>query len=445
MDGLISIYIKVNILMMFSFLIWLMTKKLAGVSRLDVGQSLQLSIARSLFLGVIACATFLLAFNTVSPELTSGVMSVLPEAGDLSIGNELSAGLAGTFELGGIQIHLGLMISLLLIVGIAIKGWRLLQQWAQLKKVIDNSTLLKSINGVQILFSSQISTPFSTRALGQKHVILPYQLLGAPQNMRIAIKHELQHLRNGDLNWVLFIELIKLLCFWNPAAYAWHNEFDCLQEFACDEVLVKKRNINSASYGNCLLEVATNVSGQLFLASSNMVPTFSFFRKAQSQLKRRIVMMSNLHIQKFTKLKSGFYVVLFSVALVACSSTVLNESDTKRPEFMPLVTVPPKYPAIALENDLRGWVQISFTVDEVGEVKNPFVLKSCVANNIEALVSNPQKCDEDSSILNSVSLDAIMKFKFEPRLENGRAIKTDGVQYVFSFALDNDERFFPQR
>ena len=90
--------------------------------------------------------------------------------------------------------------------------------------------------------------------------MLPSDLLVSPHNLKLAIKHELQHVRNHDLEWLILLEALKAMCSWNPAVWLWHNEFDCLQEFACDEVLVNERPVSRSGYGNCLLEVGMDAA-----------------------------------------------------------------------------------------------------------------------------------------------------------------------------------------
>jgi hypothetical protein len=35
--------------------------------------------------------------------------------------------------------------------------------------------------------------------------------------------HELQHVRNHDLESLILLEALKAMCSWNPAVWLWHN------------------------------------------------------------------------------------------------------------------------------------------------------------------------------------------------------------------------------
>ena len=95
-------------------------------------------------------------------------------------------------------------------------------------------------------------------------------------------------------------------------------------------------------------------------------------------------------------------------------------ADVRKPdhEYLPIKTVAPKYPARALARTIEGWVQVSFTVDTQGQVVDPKIVDS-----------------SQEHIFDKPSLDAIAQFEFRPRTENGKAVTTKGVQYVFRYQL----------
>ena len=86
---------------------------------------------------------------------------------------------------------------------------------------------------------------------------------------------------------------------------------------------------------------------------------------------------------------------------------------------------------MALDESLEGWTHIQFTVDEEGAVVDPVVLDNCAGASLET-------CTE-SDVFDETSLAAIRQFEFEPRTENGVAVATPGVQYVFRFQLQDDD------
>ena len=414
----------------------------------------------------------------LSPALYQalGTITAQPVAGEMLVLAGLDRGLQQSLPWA--QWSLGLVLALLAAAAIAVSAVVFVRRWRALKRLVDQSSLWKSCHGIRIMLSEQTDTPFSTLVLGHRHIVMPYTLLGSYDNFRMAIKHELQHLRNGDLFWVIFMEVIGLLCCWNPFAWMWRNEFDCLQEFACDEVLVTERRLGSQDYGHCLLAVAAGMSRQRLPAISNMVPKFSLWSNAQSQLKRRVRMLYNNRNKRFSTVKS----LAWGLVLLAgvSSSTLLvftgqSQAQEARPEYLPIVTVPPRYPMLALQNDVEGWVQVEFTVTAQGTVqdasvvdhcasiirddcitprdpdsrpvtaRDAFIVEDCTSDDCSAaqdvesrpLTKKNESMEEYVGVFNEASLAAVSQFTFEPRQEGGQAVATPGVQYVFSFRLED--------
>jgi hypothetical protein len=228
--------------------------------------------------------------------------------------------------------------------------------------------------------------------------------------------HELQHVRNHDLESLILLEALKAMCSWNPAVWLWHNEFDCLQEFACDEVLVNERQVSRSGYGNCLLEVASAAKGSTLLASSNMVPRFSFWPNNQQQLRRRILMLMKTE-GTYSTSKSVCYSLLIGAALLVEAGCVANgnQATQSQPDIIPLTRVPPNYPAQALAEKKEAWVQLEFSIDATGAVYEPKVLDHCVFSQ----GTSGKDCDEKSDLFDEAALTAISKWTYESRARKG--------------------------
>jgi hypothetical protein len=260
-------------------------------------------------------------------------------------------------------------------------------------------------------------------------------LLESPRNLRLAVKHELQHVRNGDLEWVILLEAVKVLCFWNPAAWLWHNEFDCLQEFACDEALVARRHVTPQAYGTCLLEVASVNSGNALLAASNMVPKFSWWQDTQSQLKRRITMLTNTRGKKHPVLKSLGYAVLAGLGMTQTVLMVFAADSGSNAVARPLVRINPDYPQQALTENMEGWVNIEFNISESGAVVEPTIVDNCAWPNGE---DAPAPCKPDD-MFNESALAAIARWRYQPKEENGQPVAQEGVHTIIRFMLENED------
>jgi beta-lactamase regulating signal transducer with metallopeptidase domain len=334
---LLGLYLKLNLLLAVTCLLWLATKRLAVWLRFDVSHARQLTVARLLFLGVLT--TVPLALFGTSSWLGGFAKPLFID--EFNVIANLDNTLSRPYLIAETTLIPAVILAALLLGGLLVQLGRLAQQVQKLRRIVTDSTEAKCIGGIHLLFSPAVSTPFSTRALGKKHVVLPYQLLDSPRNLRLAVKHELQHMRNHDLEWVILLEAASVLFFWNPAMWLWHNEFDCLQEFACDEALVNERHVSSHAYGSCLLEVASASTGDTLIASSNMVPKFSFWQNHHSQLKRRILMLANRGTKKHTALKTLCYALLASLGMTQAALVVFAADNDPPSDAIPLVRINP--------------------------------------------------------------------------------------------------------
>ncbi|MDT8398837.1 MAG: M56 family metallopeptidase [Pseudomonadales bacterium] len=453
---LLSIYLKLNMLLALSWILWVVTAKSAQWLHLDIREQGKLRLARALFLASLGLPMLLGMLALLAPALyvTLAAITAQPVAGEMLVLAGLDRGLQQSLPVA--QWSLGTLLALLAVLSIVGSAVVFARRWLALKKLVDQASVWKSRHRIRILLSEQADTPFSTLVLGSRHIVMPYSLLASYENFRMAIKHELQHLRNGDLGWVILMEMIRLLCSWNPFAWMWRNEFDCLQEFACDEVLVNERRLGSQTYGHCLLAVAASMSRNRLPAISNMVPKFSLWRDAQSQLKRRVLMLYSNRNNRFSTLKSLVWALVLSAGVSGATLLVFtqhSQAQEARREYLPLITVSPRYPAQALQNGVEGWVQVEFTVDVRGNVQDVTVVDHCASSNLDdclaprARVADPGARTQDleeieemgmeeySGVFNEASLAAVSQFTFEPRLDGGQAVETPGVQYVFKFSL----------
>tara|TARA_R110000772_G_scaffold118068_1_gene223669 strand:+ start:1554 stop:2165 length:612 start_codon:yes stop_codon:yes gene_type:complete len=101
-------------------------------------------------------------------------------------------------------------------------------------------------------------------------------------------------------------------------------------------------------------------------------------------------------------------------AIDANVSVGVNDTD-----MLPIVTVNPQYPNRALSRGIEGWCQVIFTVTANGTVENPMVVDA-----------------DPPDIFDNASLRAVLRFKFNPRVVNGEAVPVEGVQYLFTYKVD---------
>ena len=94
-------------------------------------------------------------------------------------------------------------------------------------------------------------------------------------------------------------------------------------------------------------------------------------------------------------------------------------------EYLPLVTIQPDYPERAAQRGIEGWCQVRFTVDGNGNV---------VRDTIEVMDADPP------NLFNRSSIRAAARFRFQPRVINGKGVEVPNVYYLFSYQLDDSSR-----
>lgn len=92
-------------------------------------------------------------------------------------------------------------------------------------------------------------------------------------------------------------------------------------------------------------------------------------------------------------------------------------------DYMPIVKVEPVYPRRAQEQGIEGYVLVSFTVTTSGSVIDPVVIES-----------QPKGVFEDAATR------AVLRFKYKPRVEDGKPISVKGVQQVLTFAIEGKKK-----
>jgi periplasmic protein TonB len=103
-----------------------------------------------------------------------------------------------------------------------------------------------------------------------------------------------------------------------------------------------------------------------------------------------------------------------SSATAKTAETTGHGRDSSKTVFsgvVPLLRVPPKYPARAASRHIEGWVKVEFTIQTDGSVDNAVVVGS-----------------EPEDTFDDAALTAISKWKFKEKIVNGVAVTQRAVQ-----------------
>jgi hypothetical protein len=145
-------------------------------------------------------------------------------------------------------------------------------QW-QVRRLLRRSFVFKRIGRVNVLISDECKIPFSYRGWKFAYAVLPAYLVNEPQSLRLALAHELQHHRQSDTIMVYPRLMLSALGVLNPFIYFWNRWIDEVQEFACDEILVGRQNLQAREYARCLIQVAETawVQGRVPAGATGMI------------------------------------------------------------------------------------------------------------------------------------------------------------------------------
>lgn len=98
----------------------------------------------------------------------------------------------------------------------------------------------------------------------------------------------------------------------------------------------------------------------------------------------------------------------------------LGNMMTRDGDATPIVRIEPQWPIKALRDGKEGWVQLSFTINELGGTENIKVIKA-----------------EPKRLFNKAAKRALKKWKYKPKIVDGKALKQPGMKVQIDFNLDN--------
>jgi Zn-dependent protease with chaperone function len=270
LNQIFDIYIDLNITLAITALVWLSAKFLLARFGNKVDFSVQLMLLNGLFalivLSPLAVATY--QYMLVR-EVVPAALSV--NLADYAVSQYLRGGIAIPAEdfqsLLGLRMRLsdsiltlspglGAGVALTLLAGFVYLAGKLAVSFVRLYRMLATCHAWHSNGRVHILLSDLALVAFSARGLRRHYVVIPSDLLTQPDDLKLVLKHELQHLRQGDVAWEIGLEVLRPFFFWNPFFYVWKSEVERLRELACDQKVAENAHVDLRSYCMCLLRAA---------------------------------------------------------------------------------------------------------------------------------------------------------------------------------------------
>ena len=227
----------------------------------------------------------------------------------------------------------------------------------------------------------------------QQQVFSFFQFIFIPksqtENLNYIIKHEKIHIAQKHSIDIIYFEILKIIFWFNPAFYFLKKELSNLHEFFVDDVILKD-NTELEDYCNALIQ-KNNLK---YIAIGNNFK--------QSQIKKRVIMMTKNKTKKWTMLRATGMaaVLLISTFVFANTKSNINLSSKqsinfavidsvydfitidKKPEFpggmgelVPYLVKNIHYPDILKEKGVGGKVFVEFVINKKGKVTNVKIKK----------------------------------------------------------------------
>ncbi len=344
-EAVLDAFINANILVVVAYGLWSSARFLLKSAGLRHTHTTQLKLLNAVFLTIV-CAPFLvLAFQLLQQQGVAHRVNV--NLSDMVVSYYLSGGIemkATEFErllqlrdtfTGNIVNASGWLAQTaiaLFLVGAVIGGTRLFYSMFCLHRIVRHSYAWRRFGRIHIRLSDRTLVPFSTRGWRNYYVVVPSHMLTQSDALKVSLAHELQHVRQGDLEWEIVLEALKPFFFLNPAYHAWKQQVEDLRELSCDGEVLARGRVNARRYCDTLLSVCQTAlrRDRAFVIAVPKVTLVtadrSTFRDGQvSQLERRITTLLDAQTMRHPRL------VYCAVMLPLVAAIVLTTFAIQRP------------------------------------------------------------------------------------------------------------------
>lgn len=332
-EPLLDAFVNANILFCVAYLCWTCARRLLRLGGLGQAHGVQLRLLNIAFVVILLAPFVSLALGAM--KTSGGAPAVQLNLSDAVVAYYLNGG----FEMKAADLEglilmrdsvtlnvlngagpLAQFLIVMFAVGFLIGTVRLAYSIICLTRIVRSSYGWRRVGRLRIRLSDRTLVPFSTRGIRNFYVVLPVNLIGQPEQLKVSLAHEFQHIRHGDLGWEVLLEALKPIFFLNPFYHAWKRQVEELREFSCDHEVLKRGRVNLRAYCDTLLSICQSAlrKDRTFAAAVPKVTLVtadrsSLGRERESLLKLRI--LSALEAPTFRYRRLVFAAV--SVPLVA--------------------------------------------------------------------------------------------------------------------------------
>ena len=254
-------------------------------------------------------------------------------------------------------------------------------------------------------------------------VLIPFSFKStfSVKQQALVLEHENVHRKHCDHLWNTLALIIALLFWFNPLVWLALKSFRINQELACDNAVLKDKTDNEKlTYAKALVQCAEHCSNALH-RTMGLYPTFG---EKRTMIKRLNAIKQPIQSSKVLAAGMLSIAALLTINTALANSPVPSaKAEDKINMASPIKRVPPAYPEKAAQDNVEGFVVLSFDITETG-----------ATDNVTVVESKPAGVFEKSAKV------ALEQWEYKPRIQGGKGVRQTGLlvqlDYQLSASLD---------
>lgn len=301
-------------------------------------------------------------------------------------------------------------IGTLAMLGLFVRGLYRLRRYSTAER-----TSPRQYNDITVLQSSDSATP-GIFGLIKPTLYLPTDFTERfnPSERHLILQHEFTHWRRGDTRMNALAWLVLSVQWFNPITWLSYQRFRADQELACDADVIARQPAGSRcvvvkDYANALLKTSISQPmsmhgewGYAHLRHPSPCSThYGYQQGSYTMLKERVQILPKPSTRKLMPLAVCGCVTLL-MALVWQAPALSQTTDSTEADLqdtaIPLVRISPRYPLNAVEKEIEGYVDLTFTVNSEGKT-----------DDIKVVASEPE------GVFDEEVVKAVERWRYNPK------------------------------
>ncbi|MDC0738666.1 M56 family metallopeptidase [Cognatishimia sp. SS12] len=215
----------------------------------------------------------------------------------------------------GRSVTAQLVIAVFLTALILRAAYILVNLW-RVRRSIRQGWVIHRSRRMKLIMSPHITVPYSTRGLWFYYVVIPQSFSGDRRAMQMALGHEMQHIRQGDVDAEVLMSILSPLVVLNPGFWFLSSRLRKLGELACDRAYLARSGFDAHGYSLRLLTLAKQNLSNPAQPTALGVPLAGrniLFKGHRSILKERILAIA--HDQEDPKRETIWFAFALSLMM----------------------------------------------------------------------------------------------------------------------------------